>query len=94
MVPTIVKIANWIRTKRVSIYWPPSVGWLVAGVAPGTGAPWSAGGAADGGGPGSAGAVRRRRVLRVRAEHRQARDQRRYRWRRVPRTAVSLPTAG
>src|SRR6516165_686079 len=57
MVPTIVKIANWIRTKRVSIYEPPSVGWLVVGVAPGTGAPWSAAGAADGGGPGNAGAV-------------------------------------
>src|SRR5271166_2872165 len=51
-VPTIVKIANWIRTKRVSIYGPPSVGWLVVGVAPGTGAPWFAGG-----GPGDAGAM-------------------------------------
>ncbi|WP_139027024.1 hypothetical protein [Mycobacterium bohemicum] len=45
IVPTIAKIANWMRTKRVSIYEPPSVGWLVVGVAPGTGAPWSAGAA-------------------------------------------------
>src|SRR5271157_2923780 len=42
-IPTIVKIANWIRTKRVSIYGPPSVGWLVVGVAPGSGTPGFAG---------------------------------------------------
>src|SRR5271166_716640 len=56
-IPTIAKTANWIRIRRVSIYEPPSVGAVVTGTTPGTGAPRSGDGAPAGLGPGAAGAA-------------------------------------